>query len=224
MSDTALLEQIAVCVERGKINKDAPYPPDLKGQDGVAELTKQAIDSNIDPNDLLTQGLMAGMSVIGKKFSNNEVFVPDLLMAAKAMSAGMDQLKPFFESGAAKHKGIFIVGTVAGDLHDIGKNLVRMMFEGNGWEVIDLGVDVSSEKFLEALEANPGAVVGLSALLTTTMVNMEKTVKMLKEKHPDTMIIVGGAPLTNEFAEKIGADAYSPDPQGAIEWLDTKVA
>jgi len=220
MSD--LLKQIAVCCERGKMNKDAPYPPDLKGQDGVQELVAQALKEGVNANDVLTQGLMVGMSAVGKKFSNNEVFVPDLLMAAKAMASGMSQLKPYFESGEAKHKGVFVVGTVQGDLHDIGKNLVRMMMEGAGWEVVDLGVDTSAEKFLAEVEKHPGAVVGLSALLTTTMVNMEKTVKLVKGKVPSTLVCVGGAPLTQEFCDKIGADAYAPDPQGIIEWLDAK--
>ncbi len=219
-----LTDRIAQCVERGKVNADAPYPPDMKGQDGVYELTKAALEGGTDPNEILTGGLMKGMGVVGKKFSRNEVFVPDLLMAAKAMTAGMDQLKPAFESGAAKHKGTFVVGTVQGDLHDIGKNLVRMMMEGAGWEVIDLGVDTSPEKFLDAAKSHPGSVVGLSALLTTTMVNMEKTVKLLKEEVPDCIVIVGGAPLTQEFCDKIGADAYSPDPQGAIDYLDSAIS
>ena len=219
-----LVEKIAICVERGKVNKNSPYPPDLRGQDGVDELTRQALADGVHPNTVLTDGLMKGMGVVGKKFSKNEVFVPDLLMAAKAMTAGMDQLKPAFDSGAAKHKGTFIVGTVQGDLHDIGKNLVRMMMEGAGWKVVDLGVDTSPEKFLAAAQANPGAVVGLSALLTTTMVNMDKTVKLVKEKVPGTIVVVGGAPLTQEFCDKIGADAYSPDPQGCIEYLDAKIA
>jgi 5-methyltetrahydrofolate--homocysteine methyltransferase len=219
-----LVEKIAICVERGKVNKNSPYPPDLRGQDGVDELTRQALADGVHPNIVLTDGLMKGMGVVGKKFSKNEVFVPDLLMAAKAMTAGMDQLKPAFDSGAAKHKGTFIVGTVQGDLHDIGKNLVRMMMEGAGWKVVDLGVDTSPEKFLAAAQANPGSVVGLSALLTTTMVNMDKTVKLIKEQVPGTLVVVGGAPLTQEFCDKIGADAYSPDPQGCIEYLDAKIA
>ncbi len=217
-----LLKQIAVCCERGKMNKDAPYPPDLKGQDGVQELVAQALKEGVNANDVLTQGMMVGMAAVGKKFSSNEVFVPDLLMAAKAMASGMGQLKSYFESGEAKHRGVFIVGTVQGDLHDIGKNLVRMMMEGAGWQVIDLGVDASAEKFVAEVEKNPGAVVGLSALLTTTMVNMEKTVKMVKEKVPSTIVCVGGAPLTQEFCDKIGADAYAADPQGIIDWLDSK--
>lgn len=219
-----VFEQIATCVSRGKINSTSPYPPDLRGQDGVFELVRDALAAGTDPNDVLTKGLMVGMNEVGKKFSRNEVFVPDLLMAAKAMTAGMDQLKPAFESGAAKRRGVFIVGTVQGDLHDIGKNLVRMMMEGAGYEVIDLGVDVAPEKFLAQVDERPSSIVGLSALLTTTMVNMDKTTKMIKEKHPDTLVVVGGAPLTQEFCDKIGADAYSADPQGIIEWLDSKVA
>lgn len=219
-----LFEQIATCVSRGKINQTSPYPPDLRGQDGVFELVRDALANNVNPNDILTKGLMVGMSEVGQKFSRNEVFVPDLLMAAKAMTAGMDQLKPHFESGAAQRRGVFVVGTVQGDLHDIGKNLVRMMMEGAGYEVIDLGVDVAPEKFLAKVQERPGCIVGLSALLTTTMVNMEKTTKLIKEQCPGTVVVVGGAPLTQEFCNKIGADAYSPDPQGIIEWLDAKAA
>ena len=214
-----LLEQIAICIERGKVNKNSPYPPDMKGQDGADELTKQALDQGIAPDDVLGKGLIIGMGRVGQKFSENKVFVPDLLMAAKAMSAGMAHLKPAFESGQAHHKGTFVIGTVQGDLHDIGKNLVAMVVEGGGWKVVDLGVDVSPEKFLAAVKDNPGAAVGLSALLTTTMVNMGKTVKLLKDQAPGTRVIVGGAPLTAEFAKKIGADGYSPDPQGAITFL-----
>ena len=214
-----LLEQIAVCTERGKVNAASPYPPDLKGQDGVDELVRRALDEGVAPDDVLQKGLVIGMNAVGQKFSENKVFVPDLLMAAKAMQAGMAHLKPFFESGEAKRKGVFICGTVQGDLHDIGKNLVCMVVEGGGYEVIDLGVDVPTEKFVEAIGEHPGAIVGMSALLTTTMVNMEKTAAAIKEKYPDTKLIVGGAPLTNEFAEKIGADAYSPDPQGAVTFL-----
>ena len=214
-----LLEQIAVCIERGKVNANSTYPPDMRGQEGADELVKKALDSGVAPDDVLSKGLVVGMGRVGQKFSENKVFVPDLLMAAKAMSAGMAHLKPFFESGQAHHKGVFVIGTVQGDLHDIGKNLVAMVVEGGGWKVVDLGVDVSPEKFLKAVQENPGASVGLSALLTTTMVNMENTVKLVKEQVPGTKVIVGGAPLTAEFANKIGADGYSPDPQGAIAFL-----
>ena len=219
-----ILQRIATCIERGKVNAASPYPPDLKGQDGAHELTKAALDMGISPNEVLAQGLVVGMNAIGRKFSENKVFVPDLLMASKAMQAAMVHLKPFFESGEAQHRGTFIVGTVQGDLHDIGKNLVSMVMEGGGWEVIDLGVDVSTEKFLDALKSHPGSAVGLSALLTTTMVNMEKTVAAVRAQSPNTKIIVGGAPLTAEYAKKIGADAYAPDPQGALDYLAGAVA
>ncbi len=219
-----LLEQIATCIERGKVNAASPYPPDMRGQEGADELVKKAIEQGVPAGDILSQAMIVGMGRIGKKFSNNEVFVPDVLMAAKAMQAGMNHLRPFFDSGEAVHKGTFIIGTVQGDLHDIGKNLVAMVMEGGGFKVIDLGVDVSAEKFAQAVKDNPGASVGLSALLTTTMVNMEKTVKLLKEQAPDTKVVVGGAPLTQEFANKIGADAYSPDPQGALDYLTAAVS
>jgi 5-methyltetrahydrofolate--homocysteine methyltransferase len=219
-----LLQQLAVCVERGKVNQASPYPPDMKGQDGADELAKKALDEGVAPGDVLEKALIVGMGNIGKKFSANQVFVPDVLMAAKAMTAAMNHLKPFLDSGDVKTKGTFVIGTVQGDLHDIGKNLVCMVMEGGGWKVVDLGVDVSPEKFLEAVKANPGAAVGLSALLTTTMVNMEKTVKLVKDEVPGTCVVVGGAPLTQEFASKIGADAYSPDPQGALDYLNENVA
>ena len=217
-----LFENIAVCVTRGKVNQVSAYPPDLRGQDGVFELVRDALANGVAPSDILTKGLMVGMNEIGQRVSRSEAFVPDLLMAAKAMTAGMDQLKPAFESGEAQHRGVFVVGTVKGDLHDIGKNLVRMMMEGAGYKVIDLGVDVAPEKFVAAVQENPGCIVGLSALLTTTMINMETITKAVKEVAPATVVAVGGAPLTQEFCDKIGADAYSADPQGLIDWLSSR--
>ena len=219
-----ILEQLALCIERGKVNLASPYPPDLRGQEGADELTKKALDTGVPAGDILEKSLIIGMGRVGEKYSAGKVFVPDLLMAAKAMKASMMHLRPFFESGEAKHRGIFVVGTVQGDLHDIGKNLVSMVMEGGGWKVIDLGVDVAPDKFVNAVKENPGAVVGLSALLTTTMVNMEKIVKAVREACPETIVLVGGAPLTDEFAKKIGADAYSPDPQGALDYLGKKCA
>lgn len=215
----ALLAQLALCIERGKDNADAPYPPDMKGEVGADELTAKALEEKIDPNQILTEGLMVGMNRIGEKFSNHEAFVPDLLMSARAMNAAMEHLQPYFDSGEAARKGVFVLGTVQGDLHDIGKNLVSMVVEGGGWEVVDLGVDVTAEQFIEAVEAHPGCVVGLSALLTTTMVNMGKVVKAIKESHPKTRVLVGGAPLTQEFCDKIGADSYATDPQAALNFL-----
>lgn len=218
-----IIDQIAQAIERGKVDLNSPYPPDLAGQIGADELTKQAIDEGTDPEAILS-ACNTGMERIGEKFGRNEVFVPELLMAAKAMTAVMAHLKPFFQSGTVKAKGTFILGTVSGDLHDIGKNLVNMVISGNGWEVIDLGVDVKPAKFLDAIEKHPGCIVGLSALLTTTMANMAKTVADIKAKHPDTTIIVGGAPLNADHAAKMGADGYAKDPQSAVAFLNQKCA
>ncbi len=214
-----LLEKLAYCVEFGKINLASPYPPDMRGQEGADELTKKALDMGISPNDVLNKGLVVGMGKVGVKFRENKVFVPQVLMSAKAMSFGMAHLKPYFNDGSVVRKGKMVIGTVEGDLHDIGKNLVAMMVEGSGWEVIDLGTDVKADRFVEAVKANPGAVVGLSALLTTTMVNMERIVKAVKEAVPGTIVAIGGAPVTQNFSDKIGADVYSPDPQGIIDYL-----
>ena len=219
-----ILEKIALCVEFGKINKVSPYPPNMKDQDGADELTRQALDGGVKPDEILENALVPAMAKVGDKFSRKEIYVPQMLMAAKAMNSAMAHLKPFFQSGETKRKGKFIVGTVAGDLHDIGKNLVAMMIEGGGWEVIDLGVDVGTDKFLAALDANPGAVIGLSALLTTTMENMKQTVTAIKEKNRESKILVGGAPVTMEYCQKIGADFYSPDPQGAVNYLKALVS
>lgn len=219
-----LLGKIAHCVEFGKINEASPYPPDMKGQLGADELTKQAIDAKINPDDVLKKGLVIGMEKIGVKFRENKVFVPQVLMSAKAMSTAMEHLKPFFQSGDVQRKGVFVIGTVAGDLHDIGKNLVSMMVEGSGYEVVDLGTDVSSQKFIDAIKEHPGCFVGLSALLTTTMVNMEKIVNDIKAEIPDVKILIGGAPVSEDFKEKITADYYSPDPQGAVDFLNSIVA
>ena len=218
-----LLTRLSRCVELGKIDKASPYPPDMKGQDGADELAKAALDQGIKPDMILEGALIPAMANVGNRFSRKEIYVPQMLMAAKAMNGAMKHIKPFFQSGETKRKGKFVIGTVAGDLHDIGKNLVAMMVEGGGWEVIDLGVDVSAEKFLKAIEDNPGAVIGLSALLTTTMENMKKTVTLVKEKHPDSKILIGGAPVTMDYCQKIGADYYSPDPQGAVNYLNQLV-
>lgn len=222
MSD--ILAQIAHCIEFGKIDKNSPYPPDMKGQDGADELTRLALDQGLSPDQILNDGMVVAMEKVGQKFTENKIFVPQMLLSAKAMSSGMQHIKPFFQSGSVKRKGTFIVGTVAGDLHDIGKNLVSMMVEGSGWEVIDLGVDVNSQKFMEALKEHPGSAVGLSALLTTTMVNMETIVADIRGEFPETKILVGGAPVNEEFCQKIGADNYSADPQGAVNYLNSIAA
>lgn len=219
-----LFKKLSDCIEFGKINQASPFPPQMKGQDGADEITRQLLELGAGAQEILTEGLMPGMERVGIKFRENKIFVPQVLMSAKAMSTAMIHLKPYFASGEAKQKGIFIIGTVLGDLHDIGKNLVAMMVEGNGYKVIDLGTDVGADKFIAAVRENQGAVVGLSALLTTTMVNMEKITREIKEAVPGTMVAVGGAPVNQEFCAKIGADAYSPDPQGLVEFLNSKVA
>jgi methanogenic corrinoid protein MtbC1 len=147
-----ILESLQRCVERGKVNIKSPYPPDLKGQEGSDELAKKALEAGIAPQDILSKALIVGMQNVGVRFRNKEIFVPDVLMAAKAMAAAMEHLKPFFKSDELKHKGTIVIGTVLGDLHDIGKKLVSMVIEGSGWEVIDLGTDVSPEKFLKAVD------------------------------------------------------------------------
>ncbi len=219
-----ILDKLGEAVEFGKVDKNSPYPPSMKGQDGADELAKEALDTGVAPASILTDALVPAMDRVGQKFSENKIFVPQMLMSAKAMGAAMNHLKPFFQSGAVKTKGTFIIGTVKGDLHDIGKNLVAMMVEGGGWTIIDLGVDVNEDTFNQAVTDNPGAIVGLSALLTTTMANMEEIVQKIKAANPETKVIVGGAPLNDDFCSKIGADFYSPDPRGAVEYLNTCVA
>jgi len=216
-----ILENIATCVERGKANVQSPYPPDLKGEDGAFELTQKALDSGIPPSEILNEGLIKGMQIIGEKFRANKVFVPDVLIAAKAMNAAMVHIKPFFLSNEIKTKGKVVMGTVAGDLHDIGKNIVAMIIQGGGWEIVDLGVDVSAEKFVKAVEEHKPAAIGLSALLTTTMLNMENIIKEIKSLDSSIRVLVGGAPLSKEYADSIGADFFSPNPQDALEYLNS---
>ena len=215
-----LLEKLLEAVEFGKVDKKSPYPPQLRDMDGSHELTISAIESGIKPQRILEEALIPAMEKVGKKFAECKIFVPQMLMSARAMGASMFQLKPFFASGDIKTKGTFIIGTVKGDLHDIGKNLVSMMVEGGGWSIVDLGVDVGSDRFLEALKNNPGAVVGLSALLTTTMVNMGEIVASIRALAPETKILIGGAPVNDDFCKKIGADFYAPDPQKAVEYMN----
>jgi methanogenic corrinoid protein MtbC1 len=215
-----ILERLLEAVEYGRVDNKSLYPAELKGLDGSREITKDALESGITPGQILDEALIPAMAIVGKKFSEKKIFVPQMLMAARAMGVSMAQLKPFFVSGEIKSKGTFIIGTVKGDLHDIGKNLVSIMVEGGGWKVIDLGVDVDTKRFLKAIEENPGSPVGLSTLLTTTMENMKETVAIIKENSPDTLILIGGAPISNSYCKMIGADFYSPDPQGAVNYLE----
>jgi len=185
----------------------------------VKELVQRAIDEGEDVEKVLNEGLVAGMSVVGAKFKANEFYVPEVLIAARAMKAGMGILRPILAEKNIKGIGTIVLGTVRGDLHDIGKNLVAMMLEGAGFEIIDLGVDVSPEKFIETAKEKKADVVGLSALLTTTMPSMKDVVKAmgdsgLKDK---VKVMIGGAPLTQSYADEIGADGYAPDAASAVD-------
>jgi len=213
-----ILQKLADCIEFGKINKAAPYPPQMKGLDGADEITKQALDEGVNAQQILTEGLMVGMEKVGIKFRENKVFVPQVLMSAKAMSTAMIHLKPYFLSGEVKRKGTFIIGTVEGDLHDIGKNLVIMMLKGGGFQVEDLGIDVAEEKFVETAKAGT-QLIGISALLTTTMPSMKTVVEALKAAglKDRVKVMIGGAPITQAYADEIGADGYSPDAASAVD-------
>jgi len=192
----------------------------------VAELVKRALEENLLPKDILENGLIKGMDIIGGKFKRNEVYVPEVLIAARAMHAGMDVLRPKLVETGVKNIGKVAMGTARGDLHDIGKNLVKMMLEGGGFEVIDLGTDVSVDKFVEAVKVHQPDILGMSALLTTTMVNMAEVIKALEAAglRDKVKIMIGGAPITQNYADQIGADAYSPDAASAVDKAKTFIA
>ena len=201
------INEISAAVEAGKAKV-------------IAGLVEEAIQEGCDALEILNVGMIGAMGVVGEKFKNNEIFVPEMLVAARAMKKGVEALKPHLSNDSIGMAGKVIIGTVAGDLHDIGKNLVAMMIESAGFEVIDLGVDVPAEKFVEAVKANSDCkIVGISALLTTTMPAMKNTVKALTDAgvREGIKVMVGGAPITPEFAEEIGADAYTPDAASAAQ-------
>jgi len=183
------------------------------------EITKKLVDEGVSAVGILNNGLMPGMNVVGKKFKAYEIYIPEVLIAAKAMHAAMDVIKPLLIESDAPTRGTVVIGTAQGDLHDIGKNLVAMMLEGGGFTVIDIGVDVPAEKFVEEAKKNNANIVGMSALLTTTMTGMKEVVKMFRanDKVKDVKVMVGGAPLTQEYADSIGADGYAPDAASAVD-------
>ena len=186
----------------------------------IAGAVQEALDAGCDPSDILNKGMIAAMDEVGAKFKSGEIFVPEMLVAARAMKKGVGVLKPHLATGVAGAAGKIIIGTVAGDLHDIGKNLVAMMMESAGFEVVDLGVDVAKEKFIEAYEANPETkIVCCSALLTTTMPALRDAVALLNDApfRSKIKVMVGGAPITQEFADEIGADAYTEDAASAAQ-------
>ena len=185
----------------------------------MPKLVRQALYQNVSPPKILSDGLVAGMDVVGDKFRRDELFMPEVLISAKAMQAGMEILRPRLIESGAKLAGKIVLGTVKGDLHDIGKNLVGMLMEGTGYEVIDLGIDVPSDKFVDAVKTNKPNLVGLSALLTTTMPRMKEVIESLVEAgvRNSVKVVVGGAPVTEKFAKDIGGDGYAPDAASAVE-------
>ncbi|MDY6877237.1 MAG: corrinoid protein [Chloroflexota bacterium] len=185
----------------------------------VAELVQQALDQGMLPQDILSGGLIAGMDEVGRDFKANELYVPEVLIAARAMHAGMRVLRPLLAESNVPSAGKYLIGTVQGDLHDIGKNLVKMMLEGAGFETIDLGTDLPAEDFVAAVREHQPNLLGMSALLTTTMPQMKTTIEALEEAglRDSVKIMVGGAPVTNTFAKQIGADAYAPDAATAVD-------
>ena len=192
----------------------------IKGnRDGVGELVQQAVDEGVSASDILNKGLVAGMDVVGAKFKNNEFYVPEVLIAARAMKAGMGIIRPLLAESGAKPMAIFVIGTCKGDLHDIGKNLVSMMMEGAGYEVIDLGIDVAPEKFVEVVKERNPDIIALSALLTTTMPSMKTTIDALEAAgvREQVKTMIGGAPVTQNYADEIGADGYAPDAASAVD-------
>ncbi|MFW5855683.1 MAG: corrinoid protein [Bacillota bacterium] len=190
----------------------------IKGEaEKVKEMVQEAIDEGLAPQEIINQGLINGMNVVGKRFKAGDMFVPEVLLSAKAMKGGMELVKPLLVEGEMPDAGKVLLGTVEGDLHDIGKNLVGMMMESGGLEVINLGTDVKASDFAEAVREHKPDVLGMSALLTTTMLEMKNTIEVLKEEglRDSVKVMVGGAPVTREFAEEIGADGWAPDAASA---------
>jgi 5-methyltetrahydrofolate--homocysteine methyltransferase len=187
--------------------------------DEVVNLTKEALDGGAAPADILDQGLLAGMDVVGQRFKAEEMFIPEVLRCAKCMHGAMDILRPLLAETGAEPIGTLIIGTVKGDLHDIGKNLVGMMFEGAGFEVVDIGIDKEPQVFVDAIKEHNAKLIGMSALLTTTMPKMGETINAIKEAgiRDQVKILVGGAPITAAFAEEIGADGYASNAASAVD-------
>ncbi len=197
----------------------------IRGDQGTAvKITRSALSEKVPAKNILNDGLIAGMDVIGVRFKNNEVYIPEVLIAARAMKSAMEILEPELVKAGVKPVGKLLIGTVQGDLHDIGKNLVAMMLKGAGFEVVDLGVDIKAEKFIEQATTTGAQLIGMSALLTTTMPAMEKTLKAIRQAGISAKIMVGGAPVTQGYADKIGADGYAADAASAVDVAKKLVA
>jgi len=190
----------------------------------VESLVEQALDAGTPAGTILNEGLIPGMARLGVQFKNNEVFIPEVLVAARAMNAGLAKLEPHLAKAGVKPRGVVVIGTVKGDLHDIGKNLVAMMLRGNGYKIVDLGVDVAPERYVEAARANGAGVIALSALLTTTMVQMRAVVEAVEKAGLGVPVVIGGAPVTREYAGQIRAQGYAPDAASAVEEIGRIVA
>ena len=192
----------------------------------VESLTRQALSEKVPLDDIVNEGFIAAMNIVGDKFRTNEIYVPEMMIAARAMKAGLKVLEPLIMAGERKYLGKIVIGTVKGDLHDIGKNLVSMMLQGGGYDVIDLGVDITPDKFVAAVKEHQPQVVGLSALLTTTMPEMRETIKALKEMglRNQVKVLVGGAPVSQHFADEIGADGYATDAGSAVSLVKSVLA
>ncbi len=212
-----ILESIKHCVVQGHIDATSKFPKNMEGQEGVRELTQRAITEEVNIEDILTQGLIPAMTIVGQRYENNEIFVPEMLFSAKAMKSGLELIKPFLLKGSDLILGKVIIGTAQGDLHDIGKNLVCMMLEGAGFEIEDLGINIPAPKFLEAAKNNPEALIGMSALLTVTMKNMKGVIELLRANDLDNKVFIGGAPVTPAFAEEIGAEGYAKNANQAVK-------
>ena len=201
-----IFEEIAGDVQKGKASS-------------VEGLTQKALSQKISAEDILNKGLVAGMQVISEQFKNNEIFIPEVLISARAMNSGLRILKPLLAESKVESKGKVVIGTVKGDLHDIGKNIVAMLLQGAGFDVIDLGADVPKERFLESIKKEKADILGMSALLTTTMLYMKETIDALQDEglRQTVKVIIGGAPVTDSFASQIQADGYAPDAASAVD-------
>ncbi len=190
----------------------------LEGKEDMSlKMTKELLDKGEKPESIIKDGLIMGMSEVGKRFKAYEMYLPEVILSANTMKKSMEILKPMISEGDITSMGKVVTATIEGDLHDIGKNLVSMMLEGAGYEVIDLGVDISPNKIIEELSGNNTQLVGISAMLTTTMIALEPTIKEIHNKYPKTKVMVGGAPITEEYAKQIGADGFAPDALRAVD-------
>ncbi len=209
-------------IQGRKTEEDEGIDEELSGTPGVVELTQVALDNNISPAEIINNGLTAGMQVVGEKYSTKEYFIPDMLASADAVGAAMDILKPHLEASNVESKGKFVIATVKGDIHDIGKNIVATLLKGAGYEVNDLGIDVPTEKIVQVIKEDNPKYLGLSALLTTTMLEMGVVIKALEENslRDKVKVLIGGAAVSDEYAEEIGADAFCIDGFDAIRKLE----